>query len=141
LNFFNSKQLSGLNKKSKKERKQKKKRKKEKKKTETKTQRENGPAQCDDEVCGASPPRRIERRKGFAHDHSHYDNLFANVDQPDNTPCYRDIQNDTICLSKIIGYHLVRTRRPHKSPHFNCWLLLHIQSTTQVCCRNHRSLV
>jgi hypothetical protein len=35
------------------------------------------------------------------------------------------IQNDTNCLSKIIGYHFVRMRRPHKSPHFNCWLLLH----------------
>jgi hypothetical protein len=27
---------------------------------------ENGPAQCGDGVCGARPPRRIERRKGFA---------------------------------------------------------------------------
>jgi hypothetical protein len=26
---------------------------------------ENGPAQCGDGVCGARPPRRIERRKGF----------------------------------------------------------------------------
>jgi hypothetical protein len=26
---------------------------------------ENGPAQCGNGVCGARPPRRIERRKGF----------------------------------------------------------------------------
>jgi hypothetical protein len=26
---------------------------------------ENGPTQCGDGVCGARPPRRIERRKGF----------------------------------------------------------------------------
>jgi hypothetical protein len=37
------------------------------------------------------------------HDHSHYDNLFPNVDQPGTTPCYRDIQNDTILECSVLN--------------------------------------
>jgi hypothetical protein len=39
---------------------------KNEKQTERTKHTENGPAQCGDGVCSVSPPRRIDRRIGFA---------------------------------------------------------------------------